>query len=455
MDKNAKKIIIFENNHVRKGYLKTILSREGYIVFSFDSIANCIDNLDQLDADLMVLGTLENEQLMMCINALMAVACRLPLLILSDNKNLGQYLTASQFENADIVDNTYDLAMFQAAVRSALNKKMADPRIGFSSFLVGSSAELMRIKQKLPELGRLNESILLTGEPGTGKESVARAVHGASGQDNGRFIKVDAAHLRCDDAFSLLFEFNKRQLQPEADPHDLQNGDSQRWTIYLEETGRLPEHLQAELLLITGTRNDQFRILAGTSQDLKALVAERRFRKDLYYRLNVLHLNIPPLRHRREDIPLLTDFFSYKFCREFDKVILPISSRLKGRFLQYGWPGNIRELRDIVKRIVLKGEKNSIVSNIHPRSSREASRIKKKWARELVSIEQMTNKKEYLGQVGEMALKKICLNFMAKVEKQIMQTALESTNWNRRKAAAMLSISYKSMLNKIKTYGLA
>ena len=239
----------------------------------------------------------------------------------------------------------------------------------------------------------------------------------------------------------------------------------EQWTIYMDEIGFLPDHLQAELLLIIEANNNHFRFLAGTSQDLGGLAKAGSFRKELYYRLNVFHMKIPALRHRKSDIPLLTDFFSYKFCREFDKVCLPISSRLKGMFMQYHWPGNVKELQDVVKRALLKGEQNIIFSNLRPRSLKHAfqykknqldnDRIQNSWTRELNLIEQMASKKEYLGQVGELNMRDICWGVLARVEKRVMKKALESTNWNRKKAAAMLDISYKSMLNKIKHYDLA
>jgi DNA-binding NtrC family response regulator len=465
MQKDVKKIIILEQDQARKNSLKTVLSQEGYLVFSFDAIDSCLDNIDLLDADLMILGGMRSGDVIPILNALMAVQSRLPLLLISDEENLRHLLETNQCNHAAIVDSTFDLVMFRAAVQAALEKGDKPGGMDFTSYLVGSSPELLNIKGKLSDLGRLNESILITGEPGAGKEAVARAIHGASNRDAACFIKIDASELNGGTRFSLLSALKGNVPDLVMNEKILVNERWEQWTIYLDEICALPDYLQAELLLITGADNGHSRILAGTSSDMGGLVKAGRFRKDLFYRLNVFHMKIPALRHRKTDIPLLTDFFLYKFCREFDKVFLPVSSRLKEMFMQYDWPGNVRELQDMVKRALLKGEQHIAFSNHLKEPLRHGfqnrlkrvskNQIHQSWTQELDSIEQLTNEKEYLGQVGEKALKNITWDFMATVEKRVMKRALESTNWNRKKAAVMLDISYKSMLNKIKEYELA
>lgn len=455
MNIKHRKIIIFDRNSDWIGYLRSILSREGCTVFSFDTIANCLDNIDQLQADLIILGPMPEEAQMLCVNALMAIKCPLPLLLVAKDSNLPKNLASYQCHHADIIAESFEPQMLRSAVQSALEKSSISKRNGFSSYLVGNSPDIIHIKQKLTELGRLNDSILIMGESGTGKEDVARAVHSATAQNGERFIKIGASELNGIESFSLLFEFKKRQLLPDDQKCTRRNHTTGRWSIYLDEIGRLPCNLQAELLLFTEAANNPFRIIAGTSQDIETMVADHLFRKDLFYRLNVIRLKIPPLRHRKQDINWLSDFFFYKFYREFDKASTPMSNDLKRMFLEYHWPGNVTEMRDFVKQTVQNGVKHKTFEKNHAKDTNRFAQTDDTWANELISIHQMTMGKEYLDLVGEMALKAICADFKTKIEKQVIRAALESTNWNRKQAAATLCISYKSMLNKIKAYGLA
>jgi len=460
---DPKKIIILEQDPARKDSLKAILVQEGYIVFSFDFIDNYLDNLDQLDVDLLLVGSVESGSMIQIINALMATHNRLPLLLISEDEKLRHLLEINQFDHVEIIDSTFDLVMFREAVHAAIGNHDARRADGYMPFLVGNSPQLAFIKKNLNKLGRLKEGVLITGETGVGKEIAARAIHRAAGQDADFFIKINASILNDCESLSLLSAIQEYLSNGVIADKVPENENENMWTLYLDEIGLLPDHLQSELLLITESQNNQFKVLAGSSQNMEALVKAGHFRKDLYYRLNVFHLKIPALRHRKTDIPLLTDFFLYKFCREFDRVCLPVSSKLKGMFMQYHWPGNVKELQDVVKRALLKGEQNIIFSNLRSRSWKNVSQDKenqlrnkhiRSWTRELDFIEQMASKKEYLGQVGEVDMRNICWGFLARVEKRVMKRALESTNWNRKKAAAMLDISYKSMLNKIKDYEL-
>ena len=164
MTNKPKKIIILEQDPTRKDSLRNILSQEGYIVFIFDSIANCLDNLDQLDADLLLVGSLDSESMMQVINALMATHNRLPLLLMSEDEKLRHLLEINQCDHVDIVDAAFDLVMFRKAVHAAINNGPARWADDFTSFLVGNSPQLAHIKQNLKQLSRLKESILITGE---------------------------------------------------------------------------------------------------------------------------------------------------------------------------------------------------------------------------------------------------------------------------------------------------
>lgn len=170
--------------------------------------------------------------------------------------------------------------------------------------------------------------------------------------------------------------------------------------------------------------------------------------------MNVFNLSLPPLRERREDILLLADFFTYKYCREFKKSYVDLSNDVKKIFLIDAWPGNVGELENAVKRAVNIRNDRKFLSGFYV-NKRKRSAVRKNLLGDMISIDDLFNPKDYFKKIDKMSLKEICLDCLADVEKTIMKKALDNTNWNRKKAAGLLNISYKSMLNKIKEYGLA
>lgn len=199
---------------------------------------------------------------------------------------------------------------------------------------------------------------------------------------------------------------------------------------------------------------ENLRLLAGTSVDTEKIVSAETLRKDIFYRLNVLKISLPPLRHRKEDIPFMVDFLVYRYCKRYGKSYFEMPGKAKQAFLQYLWPGNIRELEEVVKRMVLRGENETSLKNILPQETPIETGQSEMWLESLRFIDETISAKEYLNFTGNMPMKQICAEFMAEVEKKVMRSALASTNWNRKRAASILNISYKSMLNKIKYYGL-
>ncbi len=180
-----------------------------------------------------------------------------------------------------------------------------------------------------------------------------------------------------------------------------------------------------------------------------------RFRKDLFYRLNTLSIAIPPLRCRKEDIHLLTDFFTYKFCKDFDKSYFDLSAGIKDRFQRYRWPGNVHELEGVVKRAVMMNNEKEFLSGFLAGKSRGDFTDDDRWLGGMSGMDDIIDVAVCLKDVPQKPLKDICWDFIVKVEKDTINRALKQTNWNRKKAALMLKISYKSMLNKIKAYKLA
>ncbi len=196
------------------------------------------------------------------------------------------------------------------------------------------------------------------------------------------------------------------------------------------------------------------RIIAATRSDLNARVETGEFRKDLFYRLNVISIEIPSLKNRIEDIPLLAGFFNDRFCGELGRSHYNLSIKTKNTFKRYNWPGNVKELKNLVKEYVLLGHKDSMVNRLpsHGQKNKSLDEIEK--IKTPYALPELPDIKKYLKDLNRISLKDIRREFIIRIEKKIMRQTLEKTNWNRKKAAILLDISYKSILNKIKAYKL-
>ena len=194
-------------------------------------------------------------------------------------------------------------------------------------------------------------------------------------------------------------------------------------------------------------------IIVSSSGLLAQLVSRGKFRKDLYYRMSVVSIEIPPLRERVVDIPLLADFFADKFCMEYRSGHFELPKKIKDSFCRYPWPGNVRELKSIVQRTVLYGDKDGVIQGLASQWAKNPNPVSSD--REIYDLAGLSNLKKYLKNRDKLPLKSVCNKFLLRTEKTVIKKALEKTNWNRKKAAELLDISYKSLLNKIKEYRLA
>jgi DNA-binding NtrC family response regulator len=458
-----KKIIILERNSVHKDYLRSIVSQAGDLAFCFQQETTCLDNLFQLDPALIVMGLFPQDRSIRFMNALRAIDCDLPVIMISEDLAVRRYLAANRLGNILVVDSAWNGPALEASVQTVLSKHKKGNQRNRHPFIVGNNPDVVKMKTLLPELSRSTESILIQGEKGVGKELLARAIHIHS-KNNGMFIKIDASALAIDNS-SLQLIHNLKQILGQRKQKKAKTGQSKAGTLYVHEIGDMPSHLQAELLIIadkTGIpfesrelrRINAFRVIAGSSNDLEKEVTNQHFRKDLFYRLNTLQVAMPPLRCRKEDIPLLTDFFTYKFCKKFDKSYFELSAVIKDRFQNYRWPGNIHELEGAVRRAVMLNSEKEFLNGFLAGKLHGDFQNNHSWLEGVFSVDDIFDVTDCLEDVERKPLKDICWKFMARVEKNIINKALKHTNWNRKKAAFMLNISYKSLLNKIKQYKL-
>jgi two-component system response regulator AtoC len=197
------------------------------------------------------------------------------------------------------------------------------------------------------------------------------------------------------------------------------------------------------------------RMIVSSNRLLEQLVRRGEFRQDLYYRLDVMPIIVPPLRERVGDIPMLMDFFADRFCMVLGVGHIEVSKKLKGIFSNYHWPGNVRELENMTRRAILHGDTESVVTNLSRRWTPNKNLVNPyKDAKDIPGINGLKKRLSKLNNLDNLSLKKVCNDFLARTEKKIITKALGKTNWNRKKAAGLLNISYKSLLNKIKKYQL-
>ncbi|HHU8147428.1 TPA: sigma 54-interacting transcriptional regulator, partial [Escherichia coli] len=289
-------------------------------------------------------------------------------------------------------------------------------------------------------------SVLISGESGTGKELIARAIHYNSRRAKGPFIKVNCAALPESLLESELFGHEKGAF---TGAQTLRQGLFERaneGTLLLDEIGEMPLVLQAKLLRILQEREFErigghqtikvdIRIIAATNRDLQAMVKEGTFREDLFYRLNVIHLILPPLRDRREDISLLANHFLQKFSSENQRDIIDIDPMAMSLLTAWSWPGNIRELSNVIERAVVMNSGPIIFSEDLPPQIRQP----------------VCNAGEAkTTPVGERNLKEE----IKRVEKRIIMEVLEQQEGNRTRTALMLGISRRALMYKLQEYGI-
>ena len=316
-------------------------------------------------------------------------------------------------------------------------------------FFLAASPAMKRIRAQVALVAKVDVPVLLLGESGVGKEILARLIHKMSFRSHRPMLKVNCAALPAELLESELFGYEAGAFTGANKPKPGKFELCHKGTILLDEIGEMSALLQAKLLHVLqdgqfsrlGGRsnvNVDVRVLAATNIDVQTAIANHTLREDLYYRLNAFTMNIPPLRQRREEIPLLIKHFTNRLSQSFGKAPRQFSDRLVQECLRYHWPGNLRELGNFVKRFLVLEDENLAVEEL-----------------------QMKGRGISSGEIGEEDgdrssgdLKALVRSLKDDAECKEIQKALQNANWNRRIAAANLNISYKALLYKIKQHGL-
>jgi len=465
-EKNGAVLVIVDPVESSRDYLRVLALERGFLPFCFDRETICLDNLHGLEPAAVVLGSLPLEGATRMIHAVKVTPANPPMVVVSNGSFSLEAIALNGFDDVRILppgftpDAFFDVIQALAATRTpGASPEASVPQV------VGNSTPMRRIKRMISELGRSEETVLIRGGPGTGKELVARSLHRRSSRFRNPFVKIDC------------------RLIADASPPEHGNGDgdgrqndvaiqsmagfhrAHKGTLFLKEIGVIPPALQNALLLMLeegavsdparrAPRKVDIRILASTSLNLDRLAQNGRFRKDLFFRLNVFTIDLPALTARKDDISILMDFFADRYCTWKGISHFDIAPEGKRAFEKHTWPGNVRELEDQVLSVLSNASRQWKIDGIP--KNRPISQLQMlESATDIDEYADFSEIKNYTRDIYNISLKDICNEFILRVEKRIMQTVLEYTHWNRKKAAAMLNISYKSLLNKIKEYRLS
>ena len=344
-----------------------------------------------------------------------------------------------------LISRVLKIKKLQKEVDELKSKLSSQYRI---SSMVGRSAKMNSIFQMMDKIARVDGTVLITGESGTGKELAARAVHFNSPRKNGPFVVVNCGAIPKELIESEFFG-HTRGAFTDAKTEKIGKFElADMGTIFLDEIGDLSFEAQVKLLRALGEKEItrvggtktipvDVRVIAATNKDLPAEVKSGHFREDLYWRLAVLSLHLPPLRERKDDIPLLCEHFIQKFNQELNKNIHGLSTTALQRMQVYAWPGNIRELESVIYEAMVMSEHDLVELHILPQ------RIKKISEWEIPETP-----------VSDLGLSETMRLYTEKMEKQIIKNALAAAGQNQTKAAKGLGISRKTLFNKINLYNI-
>jgi two-component system, NtrC family, response regulator AtoC len=377
-----------------------------------------------------------------------------PVIILSAVGQTKTVVDAMKMGAADFLVKPFEEQELELAIENVLEKQKLKEEVKNlkrrldqyveQGDMLSTNPKVLRLKEIAKQVADTDVPVLITGESGVGKEVLARFIHTHSSRADKPFVKVNCAALPNDLLESELFGYERGAFTGALNEKPGKFELADKGTLLLDEIGEMTPHLQAKLLHVLQdseysrlggkkTVRVDARVLASTNVNLEEAVAKGKFREDLYFRLNVIRLDIPPLRERREDIPVLCNYLLCKYRERYKSQVDEIAPQLLDSFLRYDWPGNVRQLENAIKRYLILPDTNLSLSEL-------------KEAPASNSPVPMKPKED------NMSLKDVGTRAAEQAEKELVLRVLEETSWNRKQAARRLNICYKALLNKLKRW---
>jgi DNA-binding NtrC family response regulator len=446
-------ILVLESNPTVLEYLRRTLSSK-YAVSLFGEEQELLKSLDPVHPPHLIL--LEWESINRSLPVLTHIRSSLPevpIVMLSCTSEVKDLEVVTRIGARGVVLKPFVDKNLERAVEEHLeeaNKLLSrEPEeipLDDSHSFVRSSKKMCELQAQAALVARSDIPVLVLGESGTGKEILAMYTHKMSNRSSRMFLKVNCAAMPADLLESELFGYEQGAFTGAVKTKPGKFEVCSGGTIFLDEIGEMPAVLQAKLLQVLqdgtfsrlGSRAPMrvdVRVIAATNINMKLAIAQKTFREDLYYRLNGFSLSLPPLRERQEEIPILAAYFMRKIARKCGRAPLPLSTALMDAFIVYPWPGNLREMENIVNRYFILGEERTILAEMSGVPARSETGF-------------VSDGAEGAG------LKQIVRNLKGEAEASAIAQMLEVKGWNRKATANELQISYKALLYKIKQYDL-
>jgi two-component system response regulator AtoC len=468
-------ILVGEDEPEIQAYLQMALECLGYAVelaHDGEEVLNCLASSRSVISAVLLDILMPGMNGIDTLREIRRIDAHLPVIMLSGAFTTNNIVTTMKSGATDFLCKPVAHEDLQLALHKAIEKQAtliyslparALPHINalphVNKAFVGRSSRMQEIQALIPHLGSSEIPILIQGETGSGKEVFAREIHANSARAKQVFLKLNCAALPSELVESELFGYERGAFtgafQRRAGMFEMANGG----TLLLDEIGDMDVRLQAKLLQVLQDHEFQriggkelikvdVRVLAATHRDLESAIVEGTFREDLYYRLNVINIELPPLRERKEDIIPLTEYLLRK--RACPQSPVPaITPNLKHALVTYPWPGNVRELENIVRRLIVLRSPELVASELLAKASRKRLLLAPPDSNGTPQIVETTAKDTVKSSVLEQVTKA-----KQQAEAQAILAALDSTRWNRKQAAVLLQIDYKALLYKLKKLGL-
>jgi two-component system, NtrC family, response regulator AtoC len=496
-------VAIVDDDSAFAAYLRTFLSLRGYEARCYTRGDEILASMKQNEPPDVVLLDVMMPGLdgLATLRALKGSRPEAQVIMLSGRNQVSTIVEAVRLGAADYVvkpddpeglgEIALDVAIKNAIEKNRLVTELSELRQQLSDdqdrSVWGNSEKMRAIATVIEQVADSDVTVLIRGESGVGKELVSRAIHQRSTRRNKPFVKVNCAALPAELLESELFGHERGAFTGAATTRIGKFEQADGGTLMLDEIGEMKPALQAKLLHVL--QDAEFtklgsnkrievdvRVVAATNRDLEKMMLSGDFREDLYYRLKVIELTVPSLRDRRDEVATLTDFFIVRYARKYKRPANPISDELRQLFNQYDWPGNIRELENMIKRVVILQDEQLVIREIRQNMARMASIASQPavepaamHAAEVRSgfpppytapvaaapepVEDEANDPPVEETDGSLAA--VAKAASIKAERAAIEHTLRQVHWNRRKAAQILGVSYKTLLNKIKECGIS